>query len=124
MKQPVIKPIKGPGFKYKLVKRFEIHLGFEHGWTCIKPGFSFDGASIPRWVWSVLGLTPAHPRILAGSLVHDFLYLHKELYLHSGWHVFTKKEADKIFDELNKQAGMDRVRRFLVYNAVKWFGRY
>lgn len=123
MKQPVIKPIKGPGHRYELVEDYT----WQHNTIpiVIPRSFRFDGATIPSWLWSILGLTPAHPRILAGSVIHDYIYCQfGHVYPAVGWLYVPKKEADKIFDEMNKQAGMDRVRRFLVYNAVKWFGRY
>ena len=39
----------------------------------IHAGFLFDGASIPRIFWTMLGLTP-HGVMDGPALIHDFLY--------------------------------------------------
>ena len=41
----------------------------------IKKGFTHDGASVPRLLWSITGIRPDGP-IRAGALVHDWIYIH------------------------------------------------
>lgn len=144
MKQPVIEPINGKGHRYRLADNYHYQWGHDgkNFSLLIYAGFEFDGASIPIVCWSLIGLSPAHPKILAGALVHDLFYACRgrlsKYYLcsitdHSHdvlgrarnhTYFFDKRYADWLFDKINKENGMDRVRRFLVYNAVKLFGRY
>lgn len=47
----------------------------ENGDTYLVPGgFVTDGASIPRWLWSVVGLHPRSPEIGQAAALHDLLY--------------------------------------------------
>lgn len=39
----------------------------------VRPGFDFDGASIPQWAWSKIG-HPLQMWILLAALIHDLLY--------------------------------------------------
>ena len=50
--------------------------GNNHHRLVIPEGFLFDGASIPRPLWSLLGLAP-HGVMDGPALAHDFVYHHK-----------------------------------------------
>lgn len=78
----------------------------------IPAGFRFDGASIPRWAWSILGLHPWHPRVRRAALYHDFMYS-------KGY----KKTADKGFKSLLKEDGCNQFQYMACYIAVRLFGR-
>lgn len=45
--------------------------GVKHTIT-IPKGFIFDGASIPRLFWTVIGTTPFNPKTIVASCVHDW----------------------------------------------------
>lgn len=40
----------------------------------IKSGFTFDGATIPRFLWSILGICP-FGWVLPAALKHDYIYV-------------------------------------------------
>lgn len=77
-------------------------------------GFSYDGASVPRFFWRVI-FPPVHPKSRRAALFHDYIYrTHPE-----GW---TKAEADLLFYELLLEDGVPAWRAWLAYQGVKWFG--
>ncbi len=109
---PRIKPITSGEHKgkYKLAYKYSITvLG---NIRVIPAGFIFDGASIPRTMWTMLGVTPFHPNIIIPALVHDHLYSEKDL---------SREDADKIFKHLLEQCGFT-TRATLMHTAVRWFG--
>ena len=77
----------------------------------IPEGFTFNGANIPIWVTSLIGLTRWHPKIRKAALVHDYLYS-----------VGKKQLADKIFKQQLKKDGCNRLQVYLCHRAVKLFG--
>lgn len=76
----------------------------------VPEGFVTDAASVPRLFWSFL---PPLGRYTKAAVVHDYLYR---------THLKTKEEADKIFLWLMEDLGVEKVRRTVMYYAVKWFG--
>ena len=78
----------------------------------VNPGFDFDGASIPKALWSAVGspMTGGYQR--AGCL-HDALYA-------SEW--FARDVCDKLFLEAMESDGVSWIKRNLMYNAVRAFG--
>lgn len=79
----------------------------------VPKGFIFDGASIPRAAWSVLGYTPFHPQVILAALVHDWLYLN---------HQCSRAEADLIFKILLLKNGVDPHAAEQMYLAVRSAG--
>lgn len=75
----------------------------------IEEGFVFDGASIPRIFWSIIGGN-FQPEFLAPSLVHDYLCVTGNV---------ERKEADKIFRELLLMNDVPEFRAALMYRAVR-----
>lgn len=80
----------------------------------IKTGFIFDGASIPRIAWRVVG-HPWQMPLLVCALPHDVLYASE---------YFTQAECDWIFLELMKAVGINWVKRNTIWLAVKSFGGF
>ena len=86
--------------------------------------YSWDGPSGP---------TKDTPDFMRGSLVHDVLYqllregrlfdLTDDEKLDRKRHKALRKAADKLLREIVKKDGMRRLRRWLVYLGVRWFGR-
>lgn len=54
----------------------------------IGEGFVFDGASLPRIFWTLIGRSPYDPATLAPALLHDALYAAQLL---------SRSEADSLF---------------------------
>jgi len=77
----------------------------------IKKGFVFDGASIPRFAWRVVG-HPFQGMLLPSALVHDALYCSK----------FPKDISDKILHELAVMNNIMPLKANIIHYSVKWFG--
>ncbi|MDR7420027.1 MAG: DUF1353 domain-containing protein [Armatimonadota bacterium] len=90
-------------------------------WTLIEPyvwreftvpaGFVTDFASTPRLIWAWL---PPTGKYMGAAVVHDYLYVVDRC---------TRAEADAVFLEAMADAGVNVVRRRLMYLAVRAFGQ-
>jgi len=78
----------------------------------IPVGFEFDGASIPKVGWIVVG-HPLSQEYLAPSAIHDSLYRTQEL---------SRKRSDHIFKEAMRDKGVDWWKRTMMWSAVRMFG--
>ncbi len=78
----------------------------------VKKGFDFDGASIPKWLWSIYG-SPLNGSYVVASLIHDGLYASQKV---------SKSVSDKIFLDIMKQSNVGYIKRTSMYLAVKLFG--
>ena len=78
----------------------------------VNPGFDFDGASIPQALWSVIGspMTGGYQR--AGCL-HDALYASE---------YYERSVCDKLFLDAMESDGVNYVKRYAMYYAVRSFG--
>lgn len=100
-------------------------------------GFQSDGASVPRWAWSLSGLRP-DGLIRAAALVHDALYRYGGD-LPESWMTWElrareidisrplpkplkRKQADTVFYDLMRRAGIGRYRAWVAYRAVRMAG--
>jgi hypothetical protein len=83
------------------------------GWhISISVGFEFDGASIPRFFWRVVG-HPMQGEALPASLIHDAMYRTR---------LMDKEQADNLFYRLLRINEVGRIKSWLMYRAVKHFG--
>ena len=93
-----------------------------HHWVSIPSGYPFDGASIPRVCWSLIG-SPFEPDLMLAACVHDWYCEHSaECYQ-------SRVIGDAVFFYLLTKAGVARWRRVLMYLGVRlnsfWFyGRF
>ncbi len=78
----------------------------------IKKGFDFDGASIPRIFWSIIG-NPISGKFNIAALVHDALYASQFI---------DRKICDEIFLNLMKVYNVSYLKRYSMFNAVRLFG--
>ena len=78
----------------------------------VKKGFDFDGASIPKWLWSIYG-SPLNGNYVVASLIHDGLYASQKV---------SKRISDKIFLDVMKQSNVGYIKRTSMYLAVAMFG--
>jgi hypothetical protein len=134
-KQPHIIPITDK--MYRLEEDYVYH--WEDGKVphriTIKKGFEYDGASVPRFAWSLVGIRP-DGLIRAAALVHDFIYRHvgemppktceylgqkSEEWEDDGC-VWSRKRADRLLEIMMKQASSSKIKRWLVYKFVRRFG--
>lgn len=84
----------------------------------IPAGFKFDGASIPRAAWSIVG-SPFQPEFEGPAMVHDWLYAS---HMVAGHRTIDRLEADLIFRELLAWNNVGRVHRQIMYRGVRLGG--
>lgn len=117
--QPDIRPTGRR--KYELLHDYFVVVVVDDGHkeTIVVPqGFTHDGASVPRLAWTLSGLTPDGP-IRAAALLHDYAYRLKGVL----FSVPTKrKDADKLFLDLMRAAGVSKYRSWMAYRFVRLFG--
>jgi hypothetical protein len=78
----------------------------------VKAGLKFDGASIPRIMWSVVG-SPFTGGYTKAALVHDGLYMSESI---------KRARADIIFLDLMEQSCVGWFKRSVMYSAVRLAG--
>lgn len=107
-----------------LTKAFCLTIGGSYLYGGAKQ-FVFDGVSIPRPLWSIVG-TELGGRCRLAGLVHDYLYQHCGVVrvhdafadeLRTIW--LPRKRCDQIFYDHLSRAGMPRFRAWLMYQAVR-----
>ena len=108
------RPIPGKN-KYELLEEFSFH-AFEKVWI-IPAHFHWDGASIPRFFWRVVG-TPFEPIHMRAALVHDWFCVYQP----DGTNF---EMAADLFCEMLLQDGKSRrmasiMRKAVVFGGPKW----
>ncbi len=101
----------------------------------IPAGFRYDGASVPRLLWTITSIR-RDGLIRAAALVHDWIYIHAGR-LPEGSHQYKvggnwvdvygrwkRKQADLLFARLMREADYSKTKRRLAYLAVRVFGRF
>ena len=92
-----------------LEKETAFSLGYR---ITINKGFDFDGASIPKPLWSIIG-SPFTGNYVRAALFHDGLYASQKV---------SKSVSDKIFLDIMKQSNVGYIKRTSMYLAVTLFG--
>ena len=83
------------------------------GFSFIIPkGFLFDGASVPRPFWSIIG-SPCEPDLMFAASIHDFLYWSR---------IVSKSKADAYIKQALLADGVGTIRANTIYQAVNWCG--
>ena len=82
--------------------------------TLANAGDSWDGASIPRWAWSVIG-HPLQDEFRWASFWHDKLCERAEC-------IEDRTLADAVFLALLRDAGVGKWRRLAMWSAVRFYG--
>ena len=80
-----------------------------------KPGMIFDGASIPRIFWRLIGC-PYCGKYRRAAVLHDAYY---GLSSHH-----TRKSVDKMFLEAMRSDGVSWLQSRAMYYAVRLFGEF
>lgn len=82
----------------------------------VKKGFVYDGASVPRIVWTFMPPDGLHRE---GALIHDWCYVHHGVLKNI---TITKEDSDKLFYEYMIEDGVGKYRAWIAYKAVSLFG--
>lgn len=79
----------------------------------VPEGFESDGASIPAYLWHIIG----HPLgdYLSAAILHDYLYREQ---------VVDREDSDRIFLDAMQDLGIERWRRSVMWAAVRLFGKW
>ncbi len=80
----------------------------------IPKGYCYDGASIPRFFWRIIGPNTDN-RFLIPALIHDVLCEHHE-YVDN-----DRKFSTEIFNALLECSGVYGMKRFFMKNSVDTF---
>jgi len=78
----------------------------------VRKGFTFDGASIPRFLWRLCGHPMEVPRV-AAALGHDWIYAS---------HLVDRATADAIYREICRMVGIGWLRRGVEYRTLRLCG--
>lgn len=96
---------------FRTLTRFRFY-SEKHGLIEVPAGTYTDGASIPRAFWSILSPFGLY---FNAALPHDFLYSPANTNL-------NRKASDEILLEGMVVLGVNPIRRFVIYRAVRAFG--
>ena len=101
---------------WRLTEPFEFHVGTKESEEIISvpAGFGTDFASIPKLFWNIL---PPQGDYGKAAVIHDYLYVTQGL---EG--KYSRKQCDYIFLQGMEVLGVGGLARWLIYNAVRWFG--
>jgi len=107
----IVKPLDNR--KWELVEEFDYYTDVFKERLIIKvpKGFVTDFASTPRVLWSVF---PPWGRYGKAAVLHDYLYQTA---------MFDRKTCDLIFKEAMDVLGVGKIKRELMYLAVRLFGK-
>lgn len=106
-------------YRWQLLSEFDYYVS-DALWSKHKPcpanvrvplGTVTDLASVPRALWVVF---PPHGEYAKAAIIHDYLYDQA---------IGTKEYADAVFLEAMEVLEVSKMRRTVMYWAVRWFGK-
>lgn len=80
-------------------------------------GYCYDGASVPRLLWRIIG-SNTDPQFLIASLIHDVL-CENHNYVNN-----DRKFSSKVFRALLREAGVSKIKAQTMYLAVDNYQRF
>lgn len=80
----------------------------------IPKGYCYDGASIPRMFWRLIGSNTDNS-FLIPALIHDYLCEHHNLILND------RRLSTEVFNALLEASQVNKFKRFLMKNSVDIF---
>lgn len=83
----------------------------------INKGYCYDGASIPRMFWRLIG-APTDNKFLIAALVHDYLCENHHLILND------REFSTEVFNALLEESEVNKFKRFLMKYSVDTFQRF
>ena len=118
--------IKPKGTYWLVEDGGKVRIGTTYELVCPE-GLRTDGASIPRFFWRVIG-HPMDLQYFEAAVVHDAGYGGKLIWRHRHGERYlaeehTRQEVDRLFRALMKDRGVSKIRRNLMYLAVRLCGR-
>ncbi len=81
----------------------------------VPKGYAFDGASIPRMFWTLVG-QPTDGLSLRAACIHDWMCDQAETYA-------MRRLGDTLFLHVMEDSGVSKLRRLILYLAVRFYGR-
>jgi hypothetical protein len=108
-----------------LVREFRWHGPFQGNNVLVtaSPGFIWDGASIPRVAWSLIG-SPFRGHYQQAALVHDKIYVSHRAFFRGMSRGVNRKFADDLFRHIMKQDGTDEDLADQMWLAVRLGGSH
>lgn len=91
-----------------------------------RKGFIWDGATIPRFLWSLIGYHPAG-LMLAPSLWHDLIYVNKGVvynYISLKKEFISRLDCDRLFLSHMIRMGVEEKKALKMYKVIRIFGRF
>ena len=111
--KPIIVELLPGGRKVRVVESFSYDIGKKGGTTIEVPvGFVSDGASIPKIFWFIVG-SPLTGKYRGAAILHDYLYYSTR---------YPRKRCDEIFLEAMTVLKVNKVKRTIIFWAVRIFG--
>jgi hypothetical protein len=111
-------PVCSDGQRLTLLEPTILHLWW--GDACVTRGlsndFSWDGATIPRWLWWLFG-HPLAPEFRLASLWHD-------IGCNDAQCIEDRIIADAVFLRLLKDAGVKKWRRVAMWAGVRFYATF
>lgn len=83
----------------------------------IPKGYCFDGASVPRFFWRVIGSNTDN-KFLIAALIHDVL-CENHSYIDN-----DRKFSTQVFNALLESSDVPAIKRFLMKNSVNFYQRF
>lgn len=80
----------------------------------IPKGYCFDGASIPRFFWRIIG-APTDNSFLIASMIHDMTCINPEYIM------CDRQLSTEVFNALLESSKVNKVKRFLMKHSVNIF---
>ena len=84
---------------------------------CIPKGYCFDGASVPRFFWRVIGSNTDN-KFLVAALIHDVL-CENHHYVDN-----DRKFSSEVFNALLEASDVNPFKRFCMKNSVDFYQRF
>lgn len=77
----------------------------------VPAGFKTDFASVPRVFWNII--PPTSPKYSRAAVLHDWFYAN---------HNVSRKDADGLFRRIMRESGVGKLKRGIMWLAVRAFG--
>lgn len=108
---------------YKVTASFRYYLNEENPdvWGYVPAGFLTDGASVPKPLWWLL---PPWGVYGQSAVLHDILCETKTLFKEEIPYEISRKEADEIFRDAMKHAGVPWYIRYPMFWGVRAWGMF
>lgn len=115
-------PTKGGRVRWRVRDETEPHCVWNGATIYLERDSETDLASIPRVAW---GLLPPDGAWLLPAVFHDALYRQTGNVARIGHPLaFTKAEADRLFLDGMRHVGVSRLKRSVIYRAVRLAGAW